>query len=241
MIIKKNWKIGELAKQTGLTVRTLHHYDNIGLFSPSQHSSVGHRIYTESDIAELQKIISLKQLGFALEEIKRMIGSPSFRADEVIRMQLDRLNEHIRIQEQLQSRLSDIYDLLSTQQDVTAEQFIKLIEVINMNEYFTKEQIDEIKKRGEQFTQEERKQYEKEWAEITGEFRVEIEKGTSPGNPEVVKLAKRWNELVSKTTGGDPEITKAAEKYYSENPDNALQYGMDGDLYKYIKKASENM
>nr|WP_255291695.1 MerR family DNA-binding transcriptional regulator [Bacillus pseudomycoides] len=46
MIINKKWKVGELAKQTGLTVRTLHHYDQIGLFSPSEVTDSRHRIYT---------------------------------------------------------------------------------------------------------------------------------------------------------------------------------------------------
>ncbi|WP_459500490.1 MerR family transcriptional regulator [Bacillus sp. C1] len=64
---KKTWKVGELAKQTRLTVRMLHHYDKIGLFSPSQSSDKGHRIYTETDIAKLQQIMSLKQLGLVVK------------------------------------------------------------------------------------------------------------------------------------------------------------------------------
>ncbi|MCX7749661.1 MAG: TipAS antibiotic-recognition domain-containing protein [Clostridia bacterium] len=64
-----------------------------------------------------------------------------------------------------------------------------------------------------------------------------MEKGTPPENPEVVQLTKRWNELTDKFTGGDPEITKAAERFHAENPNNPLQYGVDGELYQYIKKA----
>jgi DNA-binding transcriptional MerR regulator len=127
MIKEKGWKIGELVKQTGLTVWTLHHYDRIGLLCPSRYSAAGHRLYTEADIGKLQQILSLKQLGFALETIKTMLEKPVFHPEEVIRMHLDRLNEHIRLQENLCSRLQHLFNMLKARQDVTAEQFIKTI------------------------------------------------------------------------------------------------------------------
>ncbi len=101
----KTWKVGELAKQTGLTVQMLHHYDKIGLFSPPQSSDKGQRLYTETDIAKLQQVMSLKQLGFALAEIKEMIEKPNLNPVEVIKVQLESVKEHIRIQEQLCSLL----------------------------------------------------------------------------------------------------------------------------------------
>ncbi|MEK5232325.1 MerR family transcriptional regulator [Lysinibacillus sp. FSL K6-0232] len=238
MIIKRKWKVGELAKQTGLTVRTLHHYDQIGLFSSSDITESGHRIYTEADIVKLQQILSLKQLGFSLEEIKATIENPNFNPIEVIKIQLETVKKQIEVQEQLYSRLEGMYQLLATQQEVQSEQFIKLIEVINMSEkYFTKEQLEKMKNQTEQFSLEEKRQVENDWAELITNVRVELEKNTSPESPVVVQLAKRWQELTNKFTGGDPEIVKAAERFHAENPNNPLQYGVDGELYKYIKKA----
>lgn len=66
--MKRHWKVGELAKLTGLTIRTLRFYDQIGLFSPSAHSDSGHRLYNEADLSRLQQILSLKELGLSLEE-----------------------------------------------------------------------------------------------------------------------------------------------------------------------------
>ncbi|MDM5188704.1 MerR family transcriptional regulator [Bacillus sp. DX4.1] len=233
---KKTWKVGELAKQTGLTIRMLHHYDKIGLFSPSQSSDKGHRIYTETDIAKLQQIMSLKQLGFALGEIKEMMGNPNLNPVEVIKIQLENVKEHIRRQEQLCSRLERIYELLNSQQEVSAEQFINLIEVINMSKdkYFTQEQQEKMFK---QIGLEKRKQYVSEWSEITAKIRVEYEKGTPPENLDVTQLAKRWNEFLNKLTFRDPEISKAAERYYKENPKIGEKFGIDNQLSDYIKKA----
>lgn len=147
IISEKTWKVGELAEQTGLTVRMLHHYDKIGLFSPSQHSDAGHRIYTETDLPKLQQIISLKQLGFSLKEIKQCLQNPDFNPKEIIELQLDRINEEISRQQELRGRLEEINDKLSAQRDVKAEQFIKLIEVIhmNMNKDFTPAQLEKLK------------------------------------------------------------------------------------------------
>ena len=57
------WKVGELAERTGLSVRTLHYYDEIGLLSPSRRTAAGHRLYTAGDVVRLQQIRSLKQPG----------------------------------------------------------------------------------------------------------------------------------------------------------------------------------
>lgn len=85
----RTWKVGELAQDTGLTVRTLHHYDRIGLLSPSRRSPAGHRLYAGADIVRLQQIMSLKYLGFSLDEIGALIDNPDFNPIEVITLQLD--------------------------------------------------------------------------------------------------------------------------------------------------------
>lgn len=72
MMMKLEWKVGELAKLAGLTVRTLRYYDQIGLL-PSGHTDSGHSIYTESDIARLQLILSMKELGLSLDQIKSVV------------------------------------------------------------------------------------------------------------------------------------------------------------------------
>src|SRR3954451_9482376 len=89
------WKVGELAERTGLTVRTLHHYEAVGLLSPSgrtgsAHGS-GHRLYTAADVARLQQILSLKQLGFSLEQIREHLAGADYDPRRVVRLHLDRV------------------------------------------------------------------------------------------------------------------------------------------------------
>ena len=69
-------QVGELAKITGLTIRTLHHYDEIALLKPSLRTEAGYRVYTAADVARLQHILSLRQLGFSLNEIRDCLDRP---------------------------------------------------------------------------------------------------------------------------------------------------------------------
>ncbi|GAA2717180.1 MULTISPECIES: MerR family transcriptional regulator [Streptomyces] len=63
------WKVGRLAEASGLTVRTLHHWDTIGLLTPSLRTAGGHREYTEDDLVRLYQVLALRSLGLGLESI----------------------------------------------------------------------------------------------------------------------------------------------------------------------------
>ena len=70
--------MGEFARLAGITVRTLHHYDQLGLLSPARRSGAGYRLYTTTDLNRLQQIMSLRYLGLPLEEIGAMLRDPGY-------------------------------------------------------------------------------------------------------------------------------------------------------------------
>ena len=72
------WKVGDLARLTGITVRALHHYDEIGLLIPSHHTESGHRLYTRRELLRLQHIVTLRHLGFSLEQIANTLRKIDF-------------------------------------------------------------------------------------------------------------------------------------------------------------------
>ena len=123
-------KVGELAKRTGLTVRTLHHYDEIGLLKPSLHTEAGYRLYTAADVARLQQVLSLRQLGFALEEVRDCLDRPGFAPLEVIRLHVARLREQIELQRKLCERLETLAEHFRTAAEVSADEFLYTIEVM---------------------------------------------------------------------------------------------------------------
>jgi MerR family transcriptional regulator, thiopeptide resistance regulator len=68
-------RIGEVAAATGLTVRTLHHYDEIGLLRPSARSDAGYRLYSDGDVRRLYRIVAFRRLGLALDEIGALLDT----------------------------------------------------------------------------------------------------------------------------------------------------------------------
>lgn len=77
-------KVKEVADLVGISVRTLHHYDAIGLLSPEETTESGYRIYSNNDLEVLQQILFFKELGFPLKKIKEIINSPSFDRKEAL-------------------------------------------------------------------------------------------------------------------------------------------------------------
>lgn len=98
-MITQTWSVGEVAALAGVTVRTLHHYDRIGLLPASERTAAGYRSYTEADLMRLQRILAYRELGFGLDEITSLLDDPGSDPVDHLRRQhglvLDRM-EHLR-------------------------------------------------------------------------------------------------------------------------------------------------
>src|SRR5450631_203454 len=95
--------VGQVAEQFGVTVRTLHHYDQIGLLVPSERTRAGYRLYTGDDLIRLQNVVVYRRLGFPLEEIAVLLDEPSGDVGEHLRRQRDAV----------MSRLEEMSDLVT--------------------------------------------------------------------------------------------------------------------------------
>jgi len=232
---KAYWKIGELAKRTGVSIRTLHHYDEIGLLSPSHRTESGHRLYGREEVVRLQQILSLRQSGFSLEEIRGMLARRHSDARLFIDRHIARLKQQIAAQQDLCARLER---LAARYDSATAEEFIEAIEVMTMFEkYYTKEQLETLRQRAETLGEAHIKEVEQEWPRLIAEVRAEMQKGTDPKDPHMQALAKRWMELVNEFTGGDPGITQSLQNLYANEPQLASQQALDSEIFSYVRKA----
>ncbi|HEV3164729.1 MAG TPA: MerR family transcriptional regulator [Isosphaeraceae bacterium] len=211
------WKVGELARATGVSVRALHYYEEVGLLIPSHRTEAGYRLYGEADIARLQQIKSLRQLGFSLEEVSACLREPEFSALRVVEQHLARLREQLVLQQDLCRRLERIAAHLRLAEKVSAEELLQTIEGISMIEkYYTPEQLAEIKERGKQMGEEQIRQSEAEWQQIIDQIRAHMQMGTDSSSEEVQKLGRRCSELLREFTGGNPEIQKSLNAMWSQ-------------------------
>ncbi len=242
--MQTSWKVGELASLTGLTVRTLHHYDEINLLKPSKDLNSGHRLYGEEDIIQLQQILSLRQLGFSLEEIKNCLQNPAFSPVKVIQSHLDKLHQQIELQQQLKRLLTGIYVHLQAEEKVSTDDLIKTIEVTKMseelfNQYYTKEQRQYLDERAQTVGEEQIQQVQNDWQDLFAAVEVEMNKGTEPTDEKVLALAKRWTELVESFTGENSGVMQGLNNMVqAEYPTMQQQFGFpDARLFEYIGKA----
>jgi DNA-binding transcriptional MerR regulator len=89
------YTVSEVARIATVSVRTLHHYDDLGLLLPSARTEAGYRLYTDADLERLQQILFFRELGFPLEEIGRMLSDPAYDRRAALAMQRQLLGEKI--------------------------------------------------------------------------------------------------------------------------------------------------
>ncbi len=91
----KRWKVGELAKTTGLTVRALHHYDEMGLLVPLERTAAGHRLYVDVDVRRLYRIVALRHVGLPLAEISSLLAGEDPGLEATVRHHLERVKRDL--------------------------------------------------------------------------------------------------------------------------------------------------
>jgi len=106
--MSRTWRIGEVADRTGLTRRTLRHYDDLGLLVPATRSSGDYRLYDSDDLLRLLQIQNLKALGLSLPEIATALADPDLDATTTLRSHLVQLEESVEAQRLLMDRLQTL-------------------------------------------------------------------------------------------------------------------------------------
>ncbi len=146
-VTEREWRIGDLARATRVTVRALHHYDRLGLLVPSSRTAGGHRCYTGADVRRLHTILALRGFGLSLHDIGRTLAAGGEDPREILRRQVAETEERIRQARRVQGRLLGVLGALDRMQEPTTEQFVTLIEeMVTMNQPLTPEQIQEMQR-----------------------------------------------------------------------------------------------
>ena len=126
-------RVGELATSAGLTVRTLHYFDEIGLLVASGRSEAGHRLYSDGDVERLYRICLLRRLGLGLEEIGRALDDPSWNLQSALAAHLHDIDRRLETELRLRSRLTTLARREAATGSITNE-LIALLEDMTMLE-----------------------------------------------------------------------------------------------------------
>lgn len=232
-------KVGDIAKQSGVSIRTLHYYDEIGLLSPSYRTEAGYRLYDKEDIIRLQQIVSLKQIGLSLEEIRDCLQQGEKTFFEIVQLHQARVREEIRLSQKILEKLEYIQEATQSRANVSISDLLKIIKVIEMLEkYYTPEQLENLKERRNLLDEEQMRQSEAHWIELIDAVRQEMQKGTDPASKNVQGLVHRRQELIDEFTGGDPEIERSLNEMYDSEGAEVASWGEeDAALAEYMSRA----
>ena len=232
------YTVGALAKASDITVRTLHHWDAIGLLVPAERAGNGYRRYGAADVGRLYRILALRRLGLSLEEIAAALDREGPELEAAVRAHVARVEDQLTAVTALRDRLVRILDALGSETGPSSRQLIETIEVMTMHEqYYTPEQLEQLAARREALGEEGMRKAHDDWAELIAAVEAEREKGTDPADPRVQELAGRWQALLQAFTGGDPGITASLKRMYDEQgAEHASRGAMSPGLQEYMGK-----
>lgn len=228
-----SWKVGEISRETGISVRTLHYYEQIGLLVPEGRSSSGHRLYSHDDIVRLQQIKSLQQLGMSLTEVGRCLEQEQFSGLEVMEELLVRCRQKVAEMQDLCSRLERLTSSLKRGREVPTDHFLETIQLVTtLEKYYTPEEAATIQARhGEMNPQ--------HFEAFVRDVRGELERGTTPGSSRARSLARRWGQVLS-DFAGRPEEHESFLELMKKEPDAAHGHGLDAEVLAYLTRIMEH-
>ncbi|ERN55148.1 MerR family transcriptional regulator [Alkalihalophilus marmarensis DSM 21297] len=188
-------KVKKIAELVGISVRTLHHYDEIGLLKPDTISEAGYRYYSESNLDTLQQILFYKELGFSLKQIKEVLEDPRFNQEKALVWQRkmllekrDKLNQMIvTIDKTIQYKKGDIH--MTSEEKFKGFDFSHNPYEKEARERYGDKKVDETAKGMTQERQEEMNNLYRELAAI---------RQTDPASKEAQEAIKKWFILLNK-------------------------------------------
>src|SRR5215211_2655772 len=215
------YRVGEVAALTRVSVRTLHHYDRIGLLRPALHSPRGYRLYGETELLRLQQILTLRYLGFSLRRIGELLDRADFDLVASLRVQRQVLHDRIAELERISAAIGELVDRRLATGEWSWPLVIEASRAVGagltrgeemMDAYYTPEQMKEFEEARRVTAQEVIEAIEEGWTALLAEVRAARAADLDPASAEARALADRWIELNRRTMGHFPDDLRDAIK-----------------------------
>ena len=240
------YRVSDFAEKAGITVRTLHHYDRLGLLKPSGRTEAGYRLYGERDFVRLQQIVTLKFIGLPLKQIKGLLDRGDLDLKSTLHLQRRLLMEkRLQVEAAIQA-IEEAERSLKSGIEPDLAALKKIIEVMerqnNMEwakKYYTEDAQTKIAERAKTWTPEMQAKVEQDWKSLIGDVEAAIASKIDPADAKAQSLAKRWSELVRGFTGGDAGVQQGLNKLYADqgNWPSTFTKPFSDEVWEYIKKA----
>jgi MerR family transcriptional regulator, thiopeptide resistance regulator len=228
-------KIGELAKRTGLTVRTLHHYDAIKLLCPSARSDAGYRLYDRSDIERLHRIQALRRLGLSLAEIADLLAGDGADLQTVIEQQIASLDRQVAHAIELRERLKTLLGGVRKNLEPDLSDWLTTLEMMAIYvRYFTSDELIAMRLHRERLKED----VAAEAIDMAEAVRSLMARGIPPEDGEAQQLSRQWMAWTQKSMCGDPRLILKLDTMHRNEPTMQVRSGVDGAVIDYMASAA---
>lgn len=139
------FQVVEIAQKIGLTIRTLHHYEEIGLLVPTARTDAGYRLYNVQCLERLTQIQMLRQVGVKLKDIGEILDGQSGDMAQMLQERICSLSEQIKQAEKLRYRLEQLQLQMRTGNVLTQADWFSILEMMSMyDKYFTPKELEQM-------------------------------------------------------------------------------------------------
>ena len=198
--------VGEVARLAGVSVRTLHHYDEVGLLRPRDRSAAGYRVYSDRDLVRLQQILGYRELGFGLDAIAAILDDPELDPVEHLRRQHALLTARA---DRLQKQLAAIEKTLEARQmgiQLNPEEMFQVFGDFDPTEHEAEAQerwgdtdaFRESRRRTSSYTKTDWAQIKADWDEVETRLLRVMQSGLAPTSPEAMDAAEAHRANISR-------------------------------------------
>ena len=218
------YRAKEFAAKAGVTVRTLHFYDRIGLLVPTAREANGYRLYSDADLERLEQILALAFVGFELDRIKRLLACPPLPLEVALRLQRTiiaqekhRLELALAAIDEAESSLARADESERWQAVAHVIKVFKMQNDYNWTEnYYSPEGREKLAEMRRTTPHETVEAGERAWAELIAEVEAAAANGTEPASEAGRALAQRWCDLVRAFTQDDPDVSAGLNQLWSD-------------------------
>ncbi|NHZ43033.1 MerR family transcriptional regulator [Massilia aquatica] len=225
-------KIGELAKRSGLTIRALHHYDAIGLLSPSARSGAGYRLYNRDDIARLHQVQALRRFGVSLADIGTFLANPASSLSNIVEQQIAALTRQIDQAGILRAQLTRLHGELGAGVEPDLAAWLTTLELMTMYDtYFSKEELKQLPFFSGDAA------CIAEWDAMVARFKQMLAAGTPASSLEAQLLSQEWMLKLERDTNGDPDVMVRILAMQAREPALREQNGITPEVEAFLKEA----
>lgn len=233
------YSIGQLSKKTGVTIRTLDYYDEIDLLKPSSKTSGGHRLYTEGDIMQLERVLALKYMGFTLEKIKAILKDSPSSWQQSIQEQLEMVRQEQKRLKALEQALQGISYSIEFEGEITWPIIFGVIQLYQQDpeaalqqyeNYLSDEEMKTIMNMDAEMSDE----AIKEWVGIINDIKNNLE--TDPASETAQRLAERWLDQAQNMFGNDEELLGNMWEALKNLKEGVAFHPMDKNVINFIER-----